>query len=239
VISEHKAHIKQWFGALMTMAALVVSMSRVVKAVPSIQEARGREGDAVSHSGPNEDIKVHGHWTIEVRNPDGSLATHREFENALAFDGPLNLATALGRAATVGLWRLEVDFANYPAGPCIFNSSPIYCLIHESTDTNVPGAPDSNDFFSLTVSAPFRPDPNAGTLTLSGTFTVGNAGQIAGVGSALGACAPNVPPASCTLGPAFNSYQVLGYSAFSATAVAPIAVTVGQLVQVTVVFSFS
>ena len=26
---------------------------------------------------------MHGHWTIDVRNPDGTLVTHREFENAL------------------------------------------------------------------------------------------------------------------------------------------------------------
>ena len=32
--------------------------------------------------GPAEGIKVHGHWTIEVRDPDGTLVTHREFEKA-------------------------------------------------------------------------------------------------------------------------------------------------------------
>ena len=30
-----------------------------------------------------EGIKVHGHWTIDIRNPDGTLAQHHEFENAL------------------------------------------------------------------------------------------------------------------------------------------------------------
>lgn len=28
-------------------------------------------------------IQVHGHWTIEVRNPDGSLVRHVEFENSI------------------------------------------------------------------------------------------------------------------------------------------------------------
>jgi hypothetical protein len=28
-------------------------------------------------------IKIHGHWVIDVRNPDGTLAQHRDFENAL------------------------------------------------------------------------------------------------------------------------------------------------------------
>lgn len=189
---------------------------------------------------PHERIKIHGHWTIDVRDAGGKLVTHREFENALAFDGPLNLATALGRTATPGRWRIEIDFANYPSGPCFFNNSPIYCLIHESGDTNVPGS-GSNDFYNLTVSAPIDTTLNnfTGAFSLNGSFTVQNAGAIAGVATALGACAPSVPPANCTLGPAFNSYQVLGFSAFSAATVAPINVAVGQLVRVSVVFSFA
>jgi hypothetical protein len=224
VTSGQETHFKQWLCALVTMAAMVVSPARA--------------DDTTSQTGLDSGIKVHGHWTIEVRNSDGTLVTRREFENALAFDGPLNLATALGRTATVGLWRLEIDFANYPSGPCVFNGSPIYCLIHESGDTNVPGS-GSNDFYTLNVTAPFRPDPNAGTVTLVGTFTVQNPGPIAAVGTALGGCAPTVPLSSCTLGPAFNSYNVLGFSAFSSATIAPISVIAGQLVSVTVVFSFS
>ena len=33
--------------------------------------------------GMGEGIKVHGRWTIEVRNPDGSLASRHEFQNDL------------------------------------------------------------------------------------------------------------------------------------------------------------
>ncbi|HEY6273708.1 MAG TPA: hypothetical protein VIX19_17145 [Terriglobales bacterium] len=36
-----------------------------------------------SGGGAHEGITVHGHWTIEVRNPDGSLVRHIEFENSL------------------------------------------------------------------------------------------------------------------------------------------------------------
>ena len=34
--------------------------------------------------GQSEGIKVHGHWVIEVKNPDGKVTTRREFENSLA-----------------------------------------------------------------------------------------------------------------------------------------------------------
>ena len=30
-----------------------------------------------------EGIKIHGHWVIDVRNPDGTLAAHRDFHNSL------------------------------------------------------------------------------------------------------------------------------------------------------------
>jgi hypothetical protein len=36
-----------------------------------------------SSHGPSDGIKVHGYWTIEVRNPDGKVAKHLEFENQL------------------------------------------------------------------------------------------------------------------------------------------------------------
>jgi hypothetical protein len=38
----------------------------------------------ITPRGQSDGIKVHGHWTIEVRNPDGTLAKHSEFENSLA-----------------------------------------------------------------------------------------------------------------------------------------------------------
>lgn len=45
--------------------------------------------------GPSEGIQVHGHWTIEVRNPDGKVVSHTEFENALSpgFSFPLPTPT--------------------------------------------------------------------------------------------------------------------------------------------------
>ena len=37
----------------------------------------------LSAKGTQEGIKVHGHWTIEVRNPDGTVDKHVEFENGI------------------------------------------------------------------------------------------------------------------------------------------------------------
>jgi hypothetical protein len=34
-----------------------------------------------------EGVKVHGHWVIDVRNPDGTLVEHRDFQNSLTTGG--------------------------------------------------------------------------------------------------------------------------------------------------------
>jgi hypothetical protein len=44
---------------------------------------------------PDEGIKVHGHWTIELRDPDGTIAGHHEFKNALVNQGAQALAALL------------------------------------------------------------------------------------------------------------------------------------------------
>src|SRR4029079_731893 len=41
---------------------------------------------------PDEGIKANGHWTIELRDPDGTVAAHHEFENALVNQGAQVLA---------------------------------------------------------------------------------------------------------------------------------------------------
>src|SRR5438034_4820551 len=40
--------------------------------------------EAVPSDARHEGIQVHGHWTIEVREPDGTRVSYDEFDNALA-----------------------------------------------------------------------------------------------------------------------------------------------------------
>src|SRR3989442_5421961 len=91
----------------LTVAVLLISVitmlplgfSQTVKAqAPSKGPVQPR---AESKGGQVEGIKVHGHWTIEVRNPDGTLVTRREFENGLV--GASGLAQILARQKTPGL----------------------------------------------------------------------------------------------------------------------------------------
>jgi hypothetical protein len=65
---------------------------------PARPEARGK----------SEGIKVHGHWVIEIRNPDGSLASRRELENALTTGGQAALARLLLPGSFTSNWDIEL-----------------------------------------------------------------------------------------------------------------------------------
>src|ERR1035438_8313432 len=74
---------------------------------PGKPEARGK----------SEGIKVHGHWVIEIRNPDGSLASRHEFENALVTGiggGPTALVSLLvpGPGSFSSMWDIELGMNN-------------------------------------------------------------------------------------------------------------------------------
>jgi hypothetical protein len=71
--------------------------------------------------GQHEGITVHGHWTIEVKNPDGTVVTHREFENSLnGATGSNLLAGILSGVYTPGPWLINLlnGSAPSPPGPC-------------------------------------------------------------------------------------------------------------------------
>ena len=68
-------------------------------------------------------IKVHGHWTLDVQNADGTPASHNEIENELQPGGASALSGLLGRAFTPTSWRLELAGAG-GAGACIRTAPP-------------------------------------------------------------------------------------------------------------------
>lgn len=75
--------------------------------------------------GDHEGIKVHGHWTIEVRNPDGKLVSHTEFENSLAANsGSVYLTEMLLGGNVVGGYEVLLSSdTTEQYGPCPLSSS--------------------------------------------------------------------------------------------------------------------
>ncbi len=72
-------------GATAPPKIAVVDTARAVTLTatpPPVAQSAPPAGQSTP-KGPHEGIAVHGHWTIEVRNPDGSLVRRVEFENSL------------------------------------------------------------------------------------------------------------------------------------------------------------
>jgi hypothetical protein len=73
--------------------------------------------------GSHEGIKVHGHWMIEVRNPDGEVVTRREFENAITQSGINSILLSLGGGTTTGGIAIGLNLRNPYAYPVLINGS--------------------------------------------------------------------------------------------------------------------
>jgi hypothetical protein len=166
--------------------------------------------EAKPSGAPHEGIKVHGHWTIDVRNPDGTLASHHDFENSLESTGGAALSSSLARTGVIGSWKVAL----LTSGAGVLGSL-------------------SETFGNLTVGAPTS-GPNNGNLVLNGSFTDVSGGIVANVQSFFDFCSPGVLPASC------NDANAIAETVFTLRVLTtPVSVVPGQLVQVTVVISFS
>lgn len=190
------------------------------------------QSPAASSGGPKEGIQVHGDWVIEVRNPDGGLADRREFKNALHAQGGTALAQLLGRQRSTGFWIVAVDSVG-ELTPCL--GSLAGCGIYESLAgqflPNLAGASGN-----LQVTIPPVPSGLPNQLQLTGSVTATAASSISSVLTAIANCPAGVGPATPCL---IVQSETLIFSVTSPSAFVPIPVVVGQIIQVTVTFSFS
>jgi len=206
----------------------ILTLALIVEIAPSgvaAQSAKAKSGGgapallkarpAKPSRGPQEGIKVHGHWVIEVRNPDGSLVKRHEFNNALNNQGQHALVRVLAKQATIQEWFVRLDGS---PSPCLNPvQQPLACTIAE---------PNSGFVLTFkTLNVNFVPDPGGGTfgagaLTLAGNATVA---QTSGI---------NVVETQVR--------TTDGIQSFTGTTLAtPINVVANQIVQVTVTIRFS
>jgi hypothetical protein len=162
---------------------------------------------------------------VDVRNPDGSLASHNEFENALvAGHGNVALAQLLARMHSVTSWRIVTT--SLDGLQCTYGSYLDRCEIFE------PSIPGGN----LTVSSPTTVE-NFGKLVLNGHFTAGNDGSLHDVTTYIEMCPPTYTPGQDCIGETRGSDVTEPFT--SKTLDPVVSVANGQQVQITVVISFS
>ena len=139
-----------------------------------VQIARATGGRATT-----EGIQVHGSWTIDVLNPDGSLAGHHEFENA--FFGEDILASVLAREWLPIRWDvLLLDEAFGDNQICGGDLNGVFtranCLIQENVGTGFSAPPpaDNTAIFNTLTREVFANDE-----TFPETFLVLNGSAVA------------------------------------------------------------
>jgi hypothetical protein len=177
----------------------VVPAAAPTKAVPAVQPAAPAKRQP---GGNHEGIHVHGHWTIEVRNPDGRLVSHTEFENSLVqLYGAESLTALLAGYAVPGGYRVRLASDSVKdTGPCTGTGqegTDDWCVLVGSLISPEPAA--FGDNFSQCGGTGFS-SPNGSTYPITATgpcfplsiSTSGSAGSLTFMGTAVASTAVNV-----------------------------------------------
>lgn len=137
--------------------------------------AAGCGGASPQDAGPSEDIQVHGDWTIDVYNEDGTLDRRVEFSNGLMPAGEQFLLRAAGGIATPsGEWEINIKDQSAPT-LCAGNFG---CTFDADAVSIVDGSPD--------------------VLRLSGSTVIETDGNIESVETYTGSCIATTAPADCS-----------------------------------------
>ena len=189
-VAQQGAPVKQAATATMATGQAPAATANPIAAKSSAAQASSEENET-SESGKSSDggIKIHGHWVIDVNNPDGTIADHRDFQNSLVIgqgDGllvgllsgylvPGDLAINLqGTACTSGgLSGCNIVAQNpSPAG----QPGAFLCYIQDICSP------------SLTYNVVLAPNSGSTSIILSGTIYTVVTGTISTVGTAFNAC---------------------------------------------------
>lgn len=204
--------------------------SRVVVVATLLLFAAAARAQAQAPSGPGADsIGVHGRWTIEVQESDGTPVARHEFNNALA--SARSLLLALSRQNTPGYWVVYIDDFYGGASPC-GASTP--CALQEPGDGSVFSGTAKHVVLNVSLGG----SPVADKVVLQGTFTATAAGQISEVETQLSNC-PNTTAPATGCSASGNILTTHRMASSGAPPVGPIPVTAGQIIQVRVEISFS
>ena len=164
--------------------------------------------------GAQEGIKVHGHWIIEVKNPDGSSAARQEFDNAIDSNTGADVLTGLlsGEYVSGGFFIA----LNGNSGLCGMGSLGFAagCLLFDTRSYSAGNCGPQNTFIPCgTITYAPVPAPPSNTpatgYTLSGSVQNVPSGTISNVTTGMTVCMA-VPPAGVVQPSASNTVSFLG-----------------------------
>jgi len=186
-----------WALALSAAAALVLlcpaaSWARsqhALKAAPTAVKAATPQAPKLAAAHPaakglNTGIEVHGHWVLEVKNPDGRIVRHVEFENSL---------TLIGIDVTTG----------FPTA-----SGPI-----TGPGVSLPGGAEYLNALVAGQAAPLAGNVEVALLGPGTTGFTTNGAPCVSLQQSFGACFILPPGNSCTVVPGVSCNLATGYAA--------------------------
>jgi len=183
----------------------------LVVAIGLLLSACGSSSSDPGGGGIGEAIGVHGNWTIDVVNADGSPDASYRFQNAFLGSEPLSEILSMTKWARS--WKLNV------AGTVALCDSGPVCSLVTLESNGSPGV------------ATITRDPATDEVVVAGSFTPDNPGDVTGVAGGVEICDLTVPPESFC-----NIYKSFSNHVFDLPDRIPVAA--GQLVQVEVRYSF-
>ena len=161
-------------------------------------------------SGPQEGMSIHGHWTVTVRNSDGTIASRHEFENSV---------TNTGKGIVLGF----LSGSSYPMKSYVpsweLKIGENLCGKHTPGDCLIPVQAQ------LVV---------GGKVEMKGTITIDYAGQIKSVATQITNTINQVNSPIV-----FSSHDLTQQEAASSQPLGPISVQAGQNVDFIVDISIS
>lgn len=210
-----------------------------------------------SRKGAQEGIQVHGHWTIEVRNPDGTVDKHLDFENGFCTlsntigvsaisTGDLTLAGLLTGLSVPGPWQIQLASPAVPGGAPVpacgklINTSNEFILDQSNATSLVAGC--GAVLLCFPVLTPPTLTSASNGIILSGQFTIplGTSNTtITAVLTTMATCpSSNYTRSTCTANSSILSPFSGTYLTGSGSVPAAPTVTAGQTVAVSVQYSF-
>jgi len=224
---------------------------------------------AVPNKAGAQGIKIHGHWVLDLKNPDGTVVEHRDFYNSLVTSGNQSpygstlLSYLLSGTGSMG--GFGVALITGP-GLSLLDAST-FCDPGSAAGTGQLPPPANVSCYGMTTgstsavsfinSNPSQPvltagfPPSSAGILLTGNFVVpAGMGAITGVQTYMAVCptspsatgfnTANIPSNSCTAS-VNTTYpqEKIAQGAFTSTTISSMAVTTGQIVSVSVTLTFS
>jgi hypothetical protein len=222
---------------------------------PAAAAAQNSAAKPPAPKSPSEGIRVHGHWAIDVKNPDGTVVTHRAFENKLQSGGMNLLSVLLAGQYTAGGWELVLCKTG-GAQTCALPAAATFVLVIGQSGTGI--ASNCQNQLVGTNTYECFPDlsPTLGQSTFQLSATVTNtleatipvdtvesdlAGCFTQGGNGTPSQTTTMSPSTCLTDANFPSGQLSGTAnilQFTGAGLSTVQVGPGQSIAVNVTFSF-